>query len=106
MAATSILNSSPSPGITFLSVLLSSDRGTARFLTAFSILLWLVAVFFALPIIPLFSKDIIAANKKFFGTRLEKFFCLPCLAEFFGVTEQDILDKIEGFKEDGCALFK
>jgi hypothetical protein len=51
-------------------------------------------------------KDIVAANKKFFGTRLEKFFCLPCLAEFFGVTEQDILDKIEGFKEDGCALFK
>lgn len=48
----------------------------------------------------------IGINKKLLGEDIEKFYCLDCLAEYFEVTPQDILDKIEEFKEDGCKLFE
>lgn len=34
------------------------------------------------------------------------YYCLECLADYLGVTVQDILDKIEEFKEQGCKLFE
>ena len=48
----------------------------------------------------------IGINKKLLGEDVEKFYCLDCLAEYLEVTPQDILDKIEEFKEDGCKLFE
>lgn len=48
----------------------------------------------------------IGINKKLLGEDVEKFYCLDCLAEYLEVTSQDILDKIEEFKEDGCKLFE
>lgn len=48
----------------------------------------------------------IGINKKLLGEDIEKFYCLDCLAEYLEVTPQDILDKIEEFKEDGCKLFE
>ena len=42
----------------------------------------------------------IGINKKLLGEDIEKFYCLDCLAEYLEVTPQDILDKIEEFKED------
>ena len=35
----------------------------------------------------------------------ETFYCLDCLAAYFEVDVQDLLDKIEEFKEQGCVLF-
>lgn len=51
------------------------------------------------------SKDEIGINKKLLGTEVNNFYCLTCLAEYLDVSEQDILDKIEEFKEEGCKLF-
>ncbi len=51
------------------------------------------------------TKDEIAVCKKLLGRQTIKFFCLPCLAEFMGCTEEDILAKIEMFKMQGCRLF-
>lgn len=48
----------------------------------------------------------IGINKKLLGKDTENFYCLNCLAEYLDVTPQDILDKIEEFKEDGCKLFE
>lgn len=48
----------------------------------------------------------IGINKKLLGKRTEYFYCFSCLAEYLEVTPQDILDKIEEFKEDGCKLFE
>ena len=31
---------------------------------------------------------------------------MNCLAEFLGCTIDDLLDKIEEFKDEGCILFK
>ena len=50
-------------------------------------------------------KDIVALNKKFMGRNVEKFFCLNCLADYLEVTQEELLDKIQEFKDQGCSLF-
>ena len=52
------------------------------------------------------TKDEIGINKKLLGEHLSDFYCLDCLAEYLEVTVQDLNDKIEEFKEEGCTLFK
>ena len=52
------------------------------------------------------DKDTIALNKKLLGLNIERFYCLDCLAEFLNVTVEELLDKIEEFKEEGCILFQ
>lgn len=31
---------------------------------------------------------------------------MDCLADYLGTTVEDLLDKIEEFKDEGCTLFK
>ena len=52
------------------------------------------------------ESDEIALNKKLNGLETEEFLCLDCMAEEFGVTVQDLENKIEDFKESGCTLFE
>lgn len=51
------------------------------------------------------SKDEIGINLKLIGEDTQNFYCLDCLANMLDVSIQDILDKIEEFKEEGCTLF-
>ena len=51
------------------------------------------------------EKDEIGINKKLFGHQIKNFYCMDCLAEYLGVSVQDILDKVEEFKDQGCKLF-
>jgi len=51
------------------------------------------------------SKDEIGINLKLIGEDTKNFYCLDCLATVLDVTTQDILDKIEEFKEESCTLF-
>ena len=51
-------------------------------------------------------KDHIALNKKLLGRNIIKFMCLECLAKYIDCTVDDLLIKIEEFKEQGCSLFK
>ena len=51
------------------------------------------------------SKDEIGINKKLLGEQVENFYCMDCLADYLEVETQDLLDKIEEFKEEGCKLF-
>lgn len=51
------------------------------------------------------NKDTIGINKKLLGEDIENFYCLDCLAEYLGCTVDELLDKIEEFKEEGCKLF-
>lgn len=51
------------------------------------------------------TRDDIGINRKLLGEEVEAFYCLDCLAEYLDVGTQDILDKIEEFKEEGCKLF-
>lgn len=52
------------------------------------------------------EKDEIGINKKLLGEQVETFYCMDCLADYLGVSVEDILDKIEEFKDQGCKLFE
>lgn len=52
------------------------------------------------------SKDEIGINLKLIGEDITNFYCLDCLADVLAVSTQDILDKIEEFKNEGCKLFE
>ena len=51
------------------------------------------------------TKNEIGINKKLFDENSSTFYCLDCLAAYLDVSVEDILDKIEEFKEEGCTLF-
>lgn len=52
------------------------------------------------------EKNTIGINKKLLGESIDNFYCMDCLAEYLGCTVQELLDKIEEFKEEGCKLFE
>ena len=52
------------------------------------------------------DKDIIGINKKMLGKEIKTFYCMDCLAAYLGCTVDDLLEKIEEFKDEGCILFK
>lgn len=52
------------------------------------------------------SKDTIGINKKLLGKNVKTIYCMECLAEYLGTTTQDLVDKIDEFKEEGCMLFQ
>lgn len=51
------------------------------------------------------TKDEIGICKKLLGDPPRQYFCLSCLAEHLDCLPEDILAKIEQFKEEGCKLF-
>ena len=52
------------------------------------------------------SHNEIGLNKKIFGRRITKYYCIDCISENFEVTTEEMYDKIEEFKDQGCALFQ
>ena len=52
------------------------------------------------------EKDTIGINKKMLGKDITNFYCMDCLADYLGCTVNELLEKIEEFKEEGCTLFK
>ena len=51
-------------------------------------------------------KNEIGLNKKFIHRELEDFFCMSCLADYFEMSEDELIEKIDEFKDQGCALFE
>lgn len=51
------------------------------------------------------KKDEIALTRKLIDIDTEEFYCLDCLAEYIGCSVQDLKEKIQEFKEQGCTLF-
>lgn len=51
------------------------------------------------------ERDVLAVNMKLMGEEVGQFYCLDCLASTLDCTVQDILDKVEEFKSQGCKLF-
>ncbi len=52
------------------------------------------------------NKDTIGINKKLLGEKISDFYCMDCLADYLGCNVQELLDKIQEFKEEGCKLFR
>lgn len=55
---------------------------------------------------PSLDKNTRGINIKLRGENIRDYFCLECLSENIGCEVQDILDKIEEFKNEGCKLFE
>ena len=51
------------------------------------------------------DKNTLGLNKKLLGTDIKNYYCLDCLADYLNVTVEELLDKIEEFKDEGCKLF-
>lgn len=51
------------------------------------------------------NKDTVGINKKLLGTEIKNYYCLDCLADYLECTVDELLDKIEEFKAEGCKLF-
>ena len=53
------------------------------------------------------SRDEIGLSQKLLEneTKCGKFTCLSCLAEYLECGEDELLEKIEEFKSEGCKLF-
>lgn len=52
------------------------------------------------------DKDTTGINKKLIGKNIKTYYCMDCLADYLGCTVDDLLEKIEEFKDEGCVLFK
>lgn len=52
------------------------------------------------------SKNTIGINKKLLGLNTDSFYCIECLANILSCTVEDLYDKIEEFKNEGCTLFE
>ena len=51
------------------------------------------------------SKNEIGLNKKLLGRKVKSFYCLVCLADYLDISTNELLAKVEEFKEQGCGLF-
>ncbi|MGE4300417.1 MAG: hypothetical protein AB7F40_02320 [Victivallaceae bacterium] len=51
------------------------------------------------------GKNAIGLNKKLLGDKIVNFYCMDCLADYLGVTVEELREKIEQFKAEGCKLF-
>ena len=51
------------------------------------------------------TKDEIGINIKLLGEGIEHYYCIDCLANYLEVTADELMEKIEDFKEEGCTLF-
>ena len=51
------------------------------------------------------DKNTLGLNKKLLGEDICNFYCLECLADYLEVTVEELQDKIEQFKAEGCKLF-
>ncbi|WP_455678164.1 hypothetical protein [Sharpea azabuensis] len=52
------------------------------------------------------EKNTIGINKKLLGENVASFYCMDCLAGYLDTTVEELMDKIEEFKEEGCKLFE
>lgn len=51
------------------------------------------------------DKNTVGINIKLLGKDITNYYCMDCLADFLGCTVDDLLEKIEEFKSEGCTLF-
>ena len=53
------------------------------------------------------TRNAIGLNKKLFeeDTKRSLYMCIPCMAEYLECSEDDLREKVEEFKREGCKLF-
>jgi len=49
--------------------------------------------------------DVLSLNRKLLGDQSKKLYCLPCMADLFDCAFEDVVSKLDAFKQEGCRLF-
>jgi hypothetical protein len=49
--------------------------------------------------------DILSLNRKLLGDHSKKMYCLPCMSDLFECAVDDVVNKLDAFKREGCRLF-
>ena len=52
------------------------------------------------------EKNVLGINKKLLGEDIINFYCMNCLADYLDVAVDDLNEKVEEFKDEGCKLFE
>jgi len=52
------------------------------------------------------SRNEIGLNKKILNRNIVKLHCLDCLSEYLDISSEDLLERVQEFKESGCKLFE
>lgn len=52
------------------------------------------------------SKNEVGLNKKLLGRYIKQFYCVDCLAEYFEIEVDFLLEKAQEFRKQGCTLFE
>lgn len=52
------------------------------------------------------TRDEIGLHKKLVHRAAKEFLCIKCLGEYYGISVEALLKKIEEFKRHGCTLFQ
>jgi len=52
------------------------------------------------------DKNIIGLNKKLLGMNVKNCYCIDCLAAYLDTTVEDLNEKVQEFKDEGCKLFE
>ena len=51
------------------------------------------------------TKDDVGLCKKLLGKQIKQFFCREHLAEVLNTTTEELEEKLQEFKDEGCTLF-
>lgn len=53
------------------------------------------------------DRNAIGLNKKLFEEEAKRnlYMCFPCMADYLECSEEDLREKVEEFKREGCKLF-
>ncbi len=51
------------------------------------------------------DKDSVGLNKKLLDPKITRFMCIKCLSSHFDVPTEELYEKIDEFKSQGCTLF-
>jgi hypothetical protein len=49
--------------------------------------------------------EVLSLNRKLLGDQAKKLYCLPCMAGIFECSVEDVVNKLDAFKREGCRLF-
>ena len=52
------------------------------------------------------TRNEIGLNKKLIGQDVKKFHCIDCMAEYLEISTEELLERIQEFKDSGCTLFE
>ena len=51
------------------------------------------------------ARDEVGVCKKLLGEKTRNFFCMDCFAAYLDTTVEELSERIEEFKAEGCKLF-